>query len=174
MNNKYLKTAIVLARLMQLGYGALIVLFAYLLLIPALGGAIPPELQDAGNKFFYVEFSNAREIFSNTFNMVFYSLRAILLIVLFILSLESLIRIIRSVKTINAFKQETIRQFSRIGFLMLICFIITLFDMSTEGNGYTITLSLEIQYLLFAFLSWILAEVFKEGNRLWEESQLTI
>ncbi|SMG07669.1 Protein of unknown function [Marivirga sericea] len=175
MNNNLLKYAVVLSRLMQIGYGLLIVLFVYLLLKPIFSWPLPADLTTDGNSMLLiVEFTSFQEILASDFNTIFFAARAIILLSLFIIGLQSLIKIIKSIESLSTFKLDSIIYFKRIGLVMLLSFVLSCFDLSYLDHSLSISFSLELQYLLFAFIAYTMAEVFKEGNSLLEENQLTI
>jgi hypothetical protein len=174
MKNRYLLFTFYLARFMQVGYALLSLLFFYLILSATFDWSLPSFVDREQNPIMFVEILNFDEIRESSFNLVFFSIKAIVLIILFILSLESLIKIINSIKEISAFKENVVGQFTRIGVFMMICFVVTLFDVKSSATGMTVQFSLEFQYLLFGLVGFVLAEISREGNKLWEENQLTI
>jgi hypothetical protein len=174
MKNKILQSAKALSRLMQLGYLLLILLYLYLLMTPVFDWSLPAALASGEHNWLLIDVSEAQELFSSTFNIIFFSIRAIILSSLLILSLQSLIKIISSINSLSAFQMESGKHFTRVGIFMFVSFIVTILEFNYANHDLTVTFSLELQYLLLAILSWVLAEVFKEGNRLWEDNQLTI
>ncbi len=174
MNNRILKLTLILVRLMQAGYGIILLFFLYLSLSPVFHWPLPNEIMKTEDSWLLFEFSKAEEFFSSTFNTVFYSLRSMLISLLLVLALQSLARIIQSIRSLSAFREDTIRHFKRIGVLMLTSFIISSIAISFIDSRLSLEFSPDLQYLLFALVSMILAEVFKEGNKLWEDNQLTI
>jgi hypothetical protein len=174
MKNKILQNAKALSRVMQLGYLVLILLYLYLLMTLVFDWPLPPALASGEHNWLLIDVSGAQELFSSTFNIIFFSVRAIILSALLILSLESLIKIISSINSLSAFQIESGKHFTRVGVFMFISFIITILEFNYAHHDLTVTFSVELQYLLFAILAWVLVEVFKEGNRLWEDNQLTI
>lgn len=174
MNNRILKLTLILVRLMQAGYGIILLFFLYLSLSPAFDWPLPKGIMKMENHWLLVEFSQAEDFFSSTFNTVFFSVRSMLISLLLLLALQSLVRIIQSIRSLSAFREDSIRHFKRIAGLMLTSFIISSFGMSFVDASLSLKFSPELQYLLFALVSMVLAEVFKEGNRLWEDNQLTI
>lgn len=62
----------------------------------------------------------------------------------------------------------------RIGLGFLILTALTFADVTVFGNVHQLELDLKMGYLLAALFAYILAEIFQEGNRLEEESKLTV
>ena len=89
--------------------------------------------------------------------------------------------IIQSVKRLGSFHLNNIISFRRIGKYSILYFILTLFYFGLTFNnslyfgqgGFSQT-SISFTPLLFALISFILAEIFKEGNKLQQENELTV
>lgn len=95
-------------------------------------------------------------------------------IILLFLSIKEFQNVIQSVKTLNTFHLNNILSFRRIGKYSIIYFILTFNNtFYFEQGGYSHT-SLSFTPLLFAIISFILAEIFKEGNKLQQENELTV
>ncbi|MEX0968453.1 MAG: DUF2975 domain-containing protein [Bacteroidia bacterium] len=99
-------------------------------------------------------------------------LAIILLVLLYIF--QRALRIIRSMKSLQTFRDNNVRQFQKIGsaFLVLALFN-TFYFMEVSGHA-VINFMVPFNSLLAALLGFLLAEIFKEGNRLMEENQLTV
>lgn len=96
-----------------------------------------------------------------------------LLVLLFFAAVEFQ-RVIKSVKNLCSFQNENYKAFKRIGIYAFIYFLISSSYSYEFGqisySGFTISLT-PLIIMLFAF---IMAEIFKEGNLLLEDKELTI
>ncbi len=90
------------------------------------------------------------------------------------LTFKEFLKIIRSVRLIQTFKKANIKSFRSIGKYFLLIFILTSFSVVYFKQGMFYGFSLSFTPLILMFVAYILAEIFKEGNDLSEENQLTI
>jgi hypothetical protein len=100
---------------------------------------------------------------------------------LLFLSIKEFQNIIQSVKRLDTFRLNNILSFRKIGKYLILYFMLTLlfFTLSFKNSLYFwqggfIQTSISFTPLLFALISFILAEIFKEGNKLQQENELTI
>ena len=100
---------------------------------------------------------------------------------LLFLSIKEFQNIIQSVKRLDTFRLNNILSFRKIGKYLILYFVLTLlyFLLTFEntlyfGQGGFNQTSISFTPLLFALISFILAEIFKEGNKLQQENELTI
>lgn len=83
--------------------------------------------------------------------------------------------ITQSIKSFTTFNLQNAKSFKKLGNLVLVIFALQLIEiLPEEDGGFQITLGLQFGPLLMALVFYILAEVFKEGNKLQEEQNLTI
>ncbi|WKV13418.1 DUF2975 domain-containing protein [Marivirga harenae] len=75
-----------------------------------------------------------------------------------------------NIKSIRTFAKDNVKAFSRISSLALLLVIIQFIALSPGKIG----LKIEFSYVFFAFAAIILTQVFKEGQRLLEENELTV
>lgn len=101
--------------------------------------------------------------------------------ILLFLSIKEFQNIIQSVKRLDTFRQNNIISFRQIGkysilyFLLILLYFALSFNNSLYfGQGTFSQTSISFTPLLFALISFILAEVFKEGNKLQQENELTV
>ncbi|NQY27942.1 MAG: DUF2975 domain-containing protein [Flavobacteriaceae bacterium] len=101
--------------------------------------------------------------------------------ILLFLSIKEFQNIIQSVKRLDTFRLNNILSFRQIGKYSILYFILTLlyFILSFNntlyfGQGGFSQTSISFTPLLFALISFILAEIFKEGNKLQQENELTV
>lgn len=101
--------------------------------------------------------------------------------ILLFLSIKEFQNIIKSVKRLDTFRLNNILSFRQIGIYSILYFILTLLYFTLTFNntlyfgqgGFSQT-SISFTPLLFALISFILAEIFKEGNKLQQENELTV
>ena len=91
-----------------------------------------------------------------------------------VLILTEAIKVINSLKSVDTFKKENIKAFRKMGYVFIALFTIHMFAVDQNSEGFELRLSIPLNYLLAVLGCFILAEIFKEGNKLMEESKLTI
>ena len=83
-------------------------------------------------------------------------------------------KIMQSVKNLNTFQKNNVRSFRKIGKYLFIIFLLSsYFKLRFQQGGMT-NFSLNFTPLIFMLIAFILAEIFKEGNLLQRENDLTI
>ncbi|WP_289055003.1 DUF2975 domain-containing protein [Carboxylicivirga marina] len=107
-------------------------------------------------------------------SMILNTLKQLAVLLFSFLSVREFQKIIESVKNINTFHQRNVLSFRRIGKYLFINFILLSFSWFTFQKGETSGLSFQLGLLVVSLSSFILAEVFKEGNKLLEENKLTV
>ena len=93
--------------------------------------------------------------------------------VLFLIPKEFL-NIIESVRTVHSFRNRNVQSFRRIGKCIFIYFILTSFWIVIVPQGRFYGFYLNFTPLVLMLIAYILGEVFKEGNNLFEENKLTV
>lgn len=83
-------------------------------------------------------------------------------------------KVIESVKEIKTFQERNVSSFRRIGKYLLISFILVSYSSFTFQQGGTSSFYISFELLIIALLAYIMAEIFKEGNKLSEENKLTV
>lgn len=128
------------------------------------GGGIPlsPPLSEFGAFYFY-----------------FTCVRSLTMVAILFKIIQLSIRIIKSISSLETFRFENVFSFRKMGQLFLIWFAVAIPSIKPltefgEAIGLTMTASLDFKYALFALVCFVLAEIFKEGNKLMEENKLTI
>jgi hypothetical protein len=91
-----------------------------------------------------------------------------------LLIVTQILKIIRSIKSLETFKQNNINAFRKIAMIFLVIFGLNIFDVTQNSEQLQMTFQLSLEHLLAAAACYILSEVFKEGNKLMEDNQLTI
>ena len=96
-------------------------------------------------------------------------------ILLFIfLAVREFNSVMKSVKNLKTFRKNNVRAFRRIGFYCIVIAGFSWFNYWDFTNYHRAGFQIDTNYLLLALLAFIFAEIFKEGNQLMEENQLTI
>ena len=96
------------------------------------------------------------------------------LLFFWLLIIKEISHIIKSVKGLQTFRSSNSNAFKNIGLGCLGIALLSAFKW-TGVNGYSFFgLYFQISPLAFALGAFILAEIFKEGNKLYEAEQLTI
>lgn len=97
-----------------------------------------------------------------------------MILVLVFLSVKEFQMVVESVKKIQTFKIGNVRSFIRLGKYFFILFL--LFSVSVYGfeQGRISIISIAFLPLVLMLLAFVMAEIFKEGNLLSEENELTV
>ncbi|GGK74725.1 DUF2975 domain-containing protein [Rufibacter glacialis] len=120
---------------------------------------------EAGQKQRYIPLP---QVDRSTLYSLYLHTAGILLLLFFIT--KEVLKVIKSVQELTTFRRNNVQSFRKIGFM---CLGISLLQWVTSFfmEGYSRDRMTPMLCMLAAF---ILAEVFKEGNRLLEQDQLTI
>jgi hypothetical protein len=152
---------------------SLLVLTAFLLIHN--GDSLPNWIQLTETNIIASTEANATTNENIQIGQVLFSFtKVILVLIVVILIIRNFIQIIKSVKSQNTFREQNIRNFQQVGLYFLVIFFINIFNIEYANNAATISLAFTPEYLLYAITAYILAEVFKEGNKLSEDNKLTI
>ncbi|MCX2745557.1 DUF2975 domain-containing protein [Mangrovivirga sp. M17] len=84
------------------------------------------------------------------------------------------IKIIKSIKSLSTFRSENVQSFRKIGLLFILMMALASISIYASNGEVSLKLDLELNYLIWALISFVMAEVFSEGNKLMEENKLTI
>jgi hypothetical protein len=90
------------------------------------------------------------------------------------LMIGEVIRILRSVKAWQTFSEANIRSFRRLGYFCLALLVLNCLRILSTGTTSAISFHIDFNLLLFMLTAFILAEIFREGQRLHEQEKLTI
>jgi hypothetical protein len=83
--------------------------------------------------------------------------------------------VVESVSALQTFRNENVEAFRKIGKYLLLVFLVSGFKfVATEPASAHVSMSFETTTLILMLVAYVLAEIFKEGNRLYEEEQLTV
>lgn len=128
-----------------------------------LDGQVAPE----DDKVFTLEKLTTGSLF------ILYIKYSIILVLIF-LSVKEFQLVVESVKKIETFKIGNVRSFMRLGNYFFVLFL--LFSVSVFGfeQGQISIISISFLPLVLMLLAFVMAEIFKEGNQLSEDNELTI
>lgn len=104
--------------------------------------------------------------------LIYFQSTAINLIVFLIF--KEFLNIIKSVKMIHSFRIKNITSFRKIGKYLFTFFILSSFYIVIAEQGEFYGFYIHVTPLVLMLIAYILGEVFKEGNGLLEENQLTV
>lgn len=113
---------------------------------------------------------NQITVFSLYLNYLQFSL----MILFTFLSVREFVKVVTSVTRIETFRISNIYSFRKIGKYLLIVFILSGFSVIHFKEATFRSYSLHLMPLMLMIFSYIMAEIFREGNNLSEENQLTI
>lgn len=94
--------------------------------------------------------------------------------VLWLLILREIKQVIASVQGLQTFRQDNSGTFRKIGWYCFYIFLLSGFEWLRVASGYRLSIYFDLVPLVFMLICFVLAEVFEEGNRLYEEDQMTI
>ncbi|PCH75381.1 MAG: hypothetical protein COB98_09010 [Flavobacteriaceae bacterium] len=97
-----------------------------------------------------------------------------LMLLIIFLSLKEFRKLIKSVENISTFQQQNVQAFRTIGKYLIIYFFLSNYSYYGFEQGTQLSYHLDLTSLVIALFAYILAEIFKEGNKLAEENSLTV
>ena len=110
----------------------------------------------------------------NTESLYFNYLKFTAILILLYLSINQFRTVLKSVRKLETFHQTNVTAFKKIGNYCLLIGGLSVFNYWKFSNHAISSFSIPFIILFVALISFILAEIFKEGNNLVEENQLTI
>ena len=110
----------------------------------------------------------------NTGSMIFTYFQIIGILTLLYLSIGEFAKVLRSVRKLKTFQITNEQAFRKIGFYCIFLAILTTITYWQFGNYSLSRFSISFNALGFALFAFILSEIFKEGNTLKTENDLTI
>jgi len=96
------------------------------------------------------------------------------LLILLFLALKEFKKVVLSLENYSTFQMKNVNSFRRIGNFLFLYLLIGSVQWITFQEGSLINFSLSIAPLCLAIFAFLLAEIFKEGNSLKKENDLTI
>lgn len=94
--------------------------------------------------------------------------------ILALLIIREIQKIIQSVQEFDSFRIRNVISFRKIGMYCFLFFIASGFLFAQTAEGNFLGLYFHLTPLGFMLASYVLAEIFREGNKLYEEQQLTV
>lgn len=124
------------------------------------------EGQEATNPF------TLNKVKTPSLYLIYLQISAISLMIFLIV--KEFLNIINSVKRIQSFRIKNIISFRKIGKHLLILFVLFSFRIVFVEQGAFYGFYFYLTPLILMLLAYILGEIFKEGNELFEENQFTV
>lgn len=110
----------------------------------------------------------------NLFSFYLLYLQEFSYILLSFFVIKEIQKIIRSVHEFDSFRIRNVNCFRKIGLYCFLFFLTASFHFAQTPDGVFYGLYFHYLPLCFMLASYVLAEVFREGNKLYEEQQLTV
>jgi hypothetical protein len=110
----------------------------------------------------------------NSFSRYFVLLQIFVTLVLSYFIVREVIRILVSVQQLQPFNTGNIKSFRRIGYLCLSIATLNCLRFVITDKTSTMSFSVDFTLLIVTLITFILAEIFKEGQKLYEQEKLTI
>ena len=107
-------------------------------------------------------------------SLYFNYLKVALVMLLGFLCVKEFQKVIESVKGIKTFQRRNVSSFRRIGQYLVVIFFLMSYSSFTFQQGGMSGFYLSFELLILSLLAFIMAEIFKEGNNLLEENELTV
>jgi hypothetical protein len=123
-------------------------------------GKLPPAGSEPGNL--------------NTITIALFFFQGVAVLGLLYLVFARIQKIISSFQNLKTFTQGNVDSFKRIGRHCLLIFLFSSISYLSHEEGSVMLFKINFAPLLFALASFILAEIFKEGQKLYENEKLTI
>jgi len=96
------------------------------------------------------------------------------ILIFIFLSVKEFQKIMESVKKLKTFQNNNVTSFRKIGKYIFIIFLLTSFTYTQFNETGNFSFQTEFAPLILMLISFIMAEIFKEGNLLQKENDLTI
>ncbi len=100
--------------------------------------------------------------------------KVLMVAVLMLLIIRAFETIMLSVKTLNTFSRSNVKLFRHIGIYVVFVTILTSYTVLRFENGDQTISHISLTPVIYMLLAFIMAEIFKEGENLREENDLTI
>ncbi|MGM1056302.1 MAG: DUF2975 domain-containing protein [Bacteroidota bacterium] len=110
----------------------------------------------------------------NTVSLYFNYLKYTAILIFLFLSINQFGKVLKSVRKLETFHQTNVQAFKKIGNYFLLMGGLSFFSYWEFGNYAISSFTIPFNILLVALIAYILAEIFKEGNNLMEENELTV
>ena len=110
----------------------------------------------------------------NKVSLYFNYLKYTTILIFLVLSINQFRRVLESVRKLETFHQTNVQAFKKIGNYCLLMGGLSVFSYLEFGNYAVSSFTIPFNVLFMALIAFILAEIFKEGNHLMEENELTV
>ncbi len=110
----------------------------------------------------------------NPFSFYFTFFQLFLSILLSYFIMQEVIRLLKSVQESQPFNAANIRSFRRLGYLCLSITVLNSLHFLYTNQTSFVSFSINYTLLIFMLITFILAEIFREGQKLYEQEKLTI
>ncbi len=110
----------------------------------------------------------------NPFSIYFTFLQLVASLVLSYFIAREVIRILKTVQESQPFNAGNITSFRRMGYLCLSIAALNCIRLLIAKQTLSVTFSVDYTLLIFMLITFILAEIFSEGQKLYEQDKLTI
>ncbi|PWJ57089.1 Protein of unknown function (DUF2975) [Dyadobacter jejuensis] len=107
-------------------------------------------------------------------SLYFNYLQIIGILTLIFLTVKEFLKVIESVKLIETFHQRNILSFQKMCKYLFVIFILSSITIVNAQEANLYSYSLRFTPIILSLAALIMAEIFKQGNQLLEENQLTI
>ena len=108
------------------------------------------------------------------FSIYFTFFQLILSVIFSYLIVQEVIRILKLVQEFQPFNAANIKSFQRLGYLCLSILVLNSFHFLNTNKTSFISFGISYSLLIFMLVAFILAEIFREGQKLYEQEKLTI
>lgn len=112
------------------------------------------------------------KISTSSVYILFFKYGAIL--ILLFLCTKEFQKIIESIKNLNTFKERNASSFKSIGKYLIFYYLLTSYSITYFKESEISEINLTFGPLIIILITFIMAEIFKEGNTLMEENDLTV
>jgi len=119
------------------------------------------------NKGFYLNELNA-------FSIYYTFCQTLLSIILSLFMVREVIKVLKSVQDRQTFTINNVKSFRRLGYLCLAMLALNDINYLSTNQDSSLSFSLNFTMVAFMLAAFIMAEIFKEGQYLSEQDQLTI
>ncbi len=109
-----------------------------------------------------------------TFSLYYTFFQLMAILTLFYLSIFEFQKVVESVKNLKTFQERNVKSFRRIGNYFLAVYLLSIYSYVAFADDFTTEIELEFVSIFIILIVFVLAEIFKEGNKLQEENQLTV
>ncbi|WP_439151042.1 DUF2975 domain-containing protein [Winogradskyella sp.] len=110
----------------------------------------------------------------NTVSLYINYFKILIIVVLIYLIIKAFETIMLSVKTLNTFSRRNAKLFRQIGVYIVFITILTSYTVLRFETGHQTITHVSLTPVIYLLSAFIMAEIFKEGENLKEENDLTI